>query len=106
MSLGSAATPATGSSGGSRAGSGSAAVPALHCRGLVKCYGDLVAVDGLDLEVAAGECFGLLGPNGAGKTTTVELFEGLLAPGGGTLEVLGLRWKGDGQKLRARHCCT
>ena len=76
--------------------------PALSCRGLVKRYGDLVAVDGLDLEVQAGECFGLLGPNGAGKTTTVELFEGLLSPDGGTLEVLGQRWRGDGQALRSR----
>ncbi len=78
------------------------AVPALACRGLVKRYGELTAVDGLDLTVAAGECFGLLGPNGAGKTTTVELFEGLLSPDGGTLEVLGERWQGDGQALRAR----
>jgi ABC-2 type transport system ATP-binding protein len=76
--------------------------PALACKGLVKRYGELVAVDGLDLEVAAGECFGLLGPNGAGKTTTVELFEGLLHPDGGTLEVLGKKWRGDGQALRAR----
>jgi ABC-2 type transport system ATP-binding protein len=75
---------------------------ALRCHGLVKRYGDLVAVDGLDLEVARGECFGLLGPNGAGKTTTVELFEGLLQPDGGTLEVLGERWQGDGQALRKR----
>ena len=80
----------------------SAPAPALSCRGLVKRYGELVAVDGLDLDVAAGECFGLLGPNGAGKTTTVELFEGLLRPDGGTLEVLGTRWEGDGQALRAR----
>ena len=79
-----------------------ASSPALACKGLVKRYGELVAVDGLDLEVAAGECFGLLGPNGAGKTTTVELFEGLLAPDGGILEVLGERWHGDGQALRAR----
>ena len=50
---------------------------ALRCRGLVKRYGDVVAVAGLDLEVRAGECFGMLGPNGAGKTTTVEIFEGL-----------------------------
>src|SRR6187399_389324 len=79
-----------------------ASTAALSCRGLVKRYGDLVAVDGLDLEIRAGECFGLLGPNGAGKTTTVELFEGLLMPDGGTLEVLGARWVGDGQALRAR----
>lgn len=76
--------------------------PALTCRGLVKRYGELVAVDGLDLTVAAGECFGLLGPNGAGKTTTVEIFEGLLAPSGGEVTVLGERWRGDGRALRAR----
>lgn len=76
--------------------------PALRCRALLKKYGDLVAVDGLDLDVRSGECFGLLGPNGAGKTTTVELFEGLLQPDGGTLEVLGSRWIGDGQRLRSR----
>ena len=77
-------------------------VAALACRALVKRYGDIVAVDGLDLEVRAGECFGLLGPNGAGKTTTVELFEGLLQPDGGVLEVLGERWQGDSQRLRSR----
>jgi ABC-2 type transport system ATP-binding protein len=97
-----AAISASGPVAGFPAGPGAAAAPALRCRGLVKRYGELVAVDGLDLEVAAGECFGLLGPNGAGKTTTVELFEGLLAPDDGTLEVLGLRWRGDGQALRAR----
>jgi ABC-2 type transport system ATP-binding protein len=75
---------------------------ALVCRGLVKCYGDLVAVDRLDLAVGRGECFGLLGPNGAGKTTTVECFEGLLAPDGGTVEVLGEPWRGDGLALRRR----
>ncbi|MCC6556558.1 MAG: ABC transporter ATP-binding protein [Polyangiaceae bacterium] len=75
---------------------------ALRCRGLVKRYGDVVAVDGLDLEVRAGECFGLLGPNGAGKTTTVEIFEGLTAPTSGEVEVLGERWRGDGLALRVR----
>jgi len=76
--------------------------PALVCRGLVKRFDDVVAVDGLDLEVAAGECFGLLGPNGAGKTTTVEIFEGLTAPTAGEVEVLGERWRGAGLALRAR----
>jgi ABC-2 type transport system ATP-binding protein len=62
----------------------------------------VVAVDGLDLEVSRGECFGILGPNGAGKTTTVEIFEGLRLPDGGDVEVLGDRWSGDGLALRAR----
>jgi ABC-2 type transport system ATP-binding protein len=75
---------------------------ALSCRGLVKRYQDVVAVDGLDLEVRRGECFGMLGPNGAGKTTTVEIFEGLREPDGGEVEVLGDRWRGDGLALRAR----
>jgi ABC-2 type transport system ATP-binding protein len=76
--------------------------PALSCRGLVKHYGDVVAVDGLDLEVTRGECFGMLGPNGAGKTTTVEILEGLNVADAGEVEVLGERWRGDGLKLRAR----
>ena len=76
--------------------------PALSCRGLVKRYGDVVAVDGLDLEVGRGECFGMLGPNGAGKTTTVEILEGLNVPDAGEVEVLGERWRGDGLQLRAR----
>ncbi len=75
---------------------------ALSCRGLVKRYGDLTAVAGLDLEVQAGECFGMLGPNGASKTTSVEMFEGLRAPDGGELEVLGDRWRHDNLALRAR----
>jgi ABC-2 type transport system ATP-binding protein len=75
---------------------------AVRCRGLVKRYEELVAVDHLDLEVAGGECFGLLGPNGAGKTTTVEVLEGLLAPDGGEVEVLGLRWGRDDAALRQR----
>src|ERR671918_640780 len=75
---------------------------ALRCKGLVKRYTDVVAVNGLDLEVKAGECFGLLGPNGAGKTTTVEIFEGLRVPDAGEVEVLGDRWNGDGLALRAR----
>ncbi|WP_437586301.1 ATP-binding cassette domain-containing protein [Sorangium sp. So ce1000] len=78
------------------------ASPALVCRGLVKRYGDVVAVNGLDLEVRRGECFGLLGPNGAGKTTTVEILEGLSRPDAGEVEVLGERWVGEGIALRAR----
>ena len=76
---------------------------ALRCRGLVKSYGDVVAVAGLDLEIARGECFGLLGPNGAGKTTTIEILEGLTAPDAGDVEVLGEHWnRGHDQALRSR----
>jgi ABC-2 type transport system ATP-binding protein len=75
---------------------------AVRCRGLIKRYGDLTAVNGLDLEVRRGECFGMLGPNGAGKTTTVEIFEGLREADGGEVEILGDRWRGDGRDLRTR----
>ena len=61
----------------------------IHVAGLTKRYGDLVAVDGIDFDVARGEVFGLLGPNGAGKTTTVEVLEGLRVQDGGTATVLG-----------------
>src|SRR5689334_21320323 len=76
--------------------------PALHVAGLRKTYGDVVAVDGLDLTVNAGECFGLLGPNGAGKTTTIEICEGLTPPDEGVVEVLGQRWDRDERALRER----
>jgi ABC-2 type transport system ATP-binding protein len=75
---------------------------ALRCHGLVKRYGDLAAVAGLELEVRSGECFGMLGPNGAGKTTTVEIFEGLRVPDAGEVHVLGEQWRGDGLALRSR----
>ena len=79
-----------------------AAPLALAVHGLRKAYADVVAVDALDLEVRAGECFGLLGPNGAGKTTTIEICEGLLAPDAGTVEVLGMHWARNGHALRSR----
>jgi len=75
---------------------------AVRCRGLIKRYGEVVALAGLDLEVLRGECFGMLGPNGAGKTTTVEIFEGLRQPDAGDVEVLGEHWRGDGVALRGR----
>jgi ABC-2 type transport system ATP-binding protein len=62
----------------------------------------VVAVDGLDLTIERGECYGLLGPNGAGKTTTVEILEGLLAPTAGSVELLGRSWARDGKALRER----
>ncbi len=76
---------------------------ALRCSNLVKRFADVTAVNGLDLEVFAGECFGLLGPNGAGKTTSVEIFEGLTRADSGTIEILGERWgAGHDRALRER----
>jgi len=80
---------------------------ALRCSGLVKRFADVTAVNGLDLEVFAGECFGLLGPNGAGKTTTVEILEGLTPTDEGTVELLGQHWNsgdhsGNERALRER----
>jgi ABC-2 type transport system ATP-binding protein len=74
----------------------------LRVTQLRKRYKQVVAVDGLDLKVAAGECFGLLGPNGAGKTTTVEICEGLTSADSGDVEVLGRRWTTDAADIRQR----
>ena len=75
---------------------------ALTLRSLRKSYANVIAVDAIDLDVQAGECFGLLGPNGAGKTTTIEICEGLTAADSGDVEVLGLHWKSDAPRLRER----
>ena len=75
---------------------------ALQCAGLIKRYGNVTAVDGLDLAVTRGECFGLLGPNGAGKTTTIEILEGLLSADAGEVSVLGQQWPRDAATLRPR----
>ena len=77
-------------------------VPAIEIRGLVKRFQAVTAVDGLDLTVFAGECFGLLGPNGAGKTTTIEILEGLQTPTSGEVSLLGASWATDAKALRAR----
>jgi ABC-2 type transport system ATP-binding protein len=63
--------------------------PAIQAEGVRQTFGDVVALDGLDLTVAAGTVFGLLGPNGAGKTTLVKILATLLAPTGGTARILG-----------------
>ena len=89
------------------------AEPALLCRGLRKIYeagrgsgkkraGAVLAVDGLDLSIVRGECFGLLGPNGSGKTTTVEMLEGLIEPTGGEVKLLGMDWAHNEIRLRER----
>jgi len=79
---------------------------AIRCQDLRKRYpsrsGAVDAVNGLDLAVRGGECFGLLGPNGAGKTTTIEILEGLLPPSSGEVEVLGQCWGDDDTRLRQR----
>jgi ABC-2 type transport system ATP-binding protein len=75
---------------------------AVRVRGLVKSYGDVPAVRGIDLDIQAGEIFALLGPNGAGKTTTVEILEGYRRRDGGEVSVLGLDPARDRAPLKAR----
>jgi len=74
----------------------------VHARGVVKRYGALTAVDGIDLEVRRGTCVGVLGPNGAGKTTTIEMLEGLKRPDAGEISVLGLQWGRDTREIQER----
>src|SRR5665647_2272200 len=71
------------------AGKGTTMTPAIRTVGLVKDYGKVRALDGLDLEVESGQVFGFLGPNGAGKSTTIRLLLDLLRPTAGTVEGLG-----------------
>ncbi|MFT4295229.1 MAG: ABC transporter ATP-binding protein [Micropruina sp.] len=73
----------------------------IEARALVKSYGELNAVDGIDFEVAAGESFGLLGPNGAGKSTTMRMIGGTSLRTSGTLRVLGLDPETHGPEVRA-----
>src|SRR3954462_6397868 len=79
---------------------------AIQVKDLHKDYpgrdGVVHAVNGLDLEIPVGECFGLLGPNGAGKTTTVEILEGLNQPTSGDVEILSLSWATDETEIRER----
>src|SRR5207248_10680797 len=77
--------------------------PALvHARSLVKRFGDLVAVDGIDFDVQPGEAFGFLGPNGAGKTSTMRMIGCVSPPSTGTLRILGLDPVSNGAGRRAR----
>src|SRR3954451_20632745 len=74
----------------------------LQAQGLRKAYGNLVAVDGIDFEVAKGETIGLLGPNGAGKTTTVSMIAGLLAPDAGQVLIDGTPVTGDTNPIKRK----
>jgi ABC-2 type transport system ATP-binding protein len=69
--------------------------PTITTKGLTRRFGDLLAVDGVNLEVAPGQFFGFLGPNGAGKSTTIKMLTGLLAPTSGQIEILGLNLNTD-----------
>jgi ABC-2 type transport system ATP-binding protein len=76
---------------------------AIRCKNLVKRYpGGVTAVNGLDLDVREGECFGLLGPNGAGKTTTIEILEGILPQTSGEVEILGHAWGNGDRHIREK----
>jgi lipooligosaccharide transport system ATP-binding protein len=75
---------------------------AVSMRGVVKRFGDVVAVDGLDLEVPAGLCYGLLGPNGAGKSTTMRILTGQALADAGSVDVLGHRLPTESKRARAR----
>ena len=77
-------------------------LPLVHARGLVKRFGPLVAVDGIDFDVQKGEAFGFLGPNGAGKTSTMRMIGCISPPSGGTLSILGLDPVTAGAEIRAR----
>jgi lipooligosaccharide transport system ATP-binding protein len=79
-----------------------AALPLVHARGLIKRFGELVAVDGVDFDVQRGEAFGFLGPNGAGKTSTMRMIGCVSPPSDGTLRILGLDPVTKGADIRAR----
>jgi ABC-2 type transport system ATP-binding protein len=75
---------------------------AIRARGLTKRFGELVAVDHVDLSVPKSQVYGFLGPNGSGKSTTIRMLCGLLTPTGGEIEVLGLRIPEQAEALRRR----
>ncbi len=78
------------------------APPLIQARGLVKRFGDFTAVDGIDVQVRAGEAFGFLGPNGAGKSSTMRMVGCISPPSSGELRILGMDPVRDGPAIRAR----
>jgi lipooligosaccharide transport system ATP-binding protein len=80
----------------------SASAPLIHARGLVKTFGALRAVDGIDFDVAKGEAFGFLGPNGAGKSSTMRMIACVSPLTEGTLRILDMDPVRDGPQIRAR----
>jgi ABC-2 type transport system ATP-binding protein len=83
-------------------GSGGGGASAIRARGLTRRFGDLVAVDRVDLDVPRASVYGFLGPNGSGKSTTIRMLCGLLTPTAGEMEVLGLRIPEQAEALRRR----
>src|SRR5215217_6645774 len=76
-------------------------MPAIELRGVVKRFGAITAVDGLDLDVPRGICLGLLGPNGAGKSTTMRMLTGQVIANAGEIEVLGYELPGESKIARS-----
>ena len=76
--------------------------PAIVARGLSRRFGQLLAVDGVDLDIPRAQIYGFLGPNGSGKSTTIRMLCGLLQPSAGSVEVLGHAMPGDAEKLRPK----
>jgi ABC-2 type transport system ATP-binding protein len=74
----------------------------IELKGLTKRYGNLVAVDNLDLLIPKGEIFGFIGPNGAGKTTTINMIGGILAPTSGTVMICGINMESDPEKAKRK----
>ena len=74
----------------------------IHAQGLMRRFGEVVAVDGMELAVQPGECFGMLGPNGAGKTTVTRMIQAVLPRDGGSLSVLGRDPSREGAAVRQR----